>query len=385
LKTLLLFIVLICGTQFTYANYWSRKADFGSFGRHRGVAIGLGNRVYAGTGHLNGDGSDEWYAEWWAYDPATNSWAQKADYIGNNSNGDQDLTAIAIDGKAYVGMGQWSNATHFCYDPTTNIWTQLSNAPGDWFTNTDPFVIDGKGYYPSYLSATDSLYMYDPAFDSWSVVCAMPSNVGHRNGTFVVDGKGYYKIGFSFYEFDPSISAWTAKANFPGTAPNNNIGLSQNGYGYYIGGYLGWGDMYPEVWRYNPSLDLWEELPDYPFAKRRWAVKAKIGDRCYMGLGTNGTNFGDFWEFDQFASAEEFSIEQFKAYPSPAIDYINFKSEVLQHFEIVMYDMTGQQVGRAATENGEMKFNRNGLPSGTYLYQVVRHGNVLHSDKVVFN
>lgn len=384
MKTLLLVFFLSGITHLTYANYWQQKADFGSFGRHRAVAVGLGNRVYAGTGHLNGDGSDEWFSEWWAYDPGTNSWSQKADYIGNNGNGDQDLTAIAINGKAYVGLGQWSNATHFCYDPATNTWTQLSNAPGDWFTNTDPFVIDGKGYFPSYLSSVDSLYMYDPVWDSWTAVCAMPQSIAHRDPSFVVNGKAYFKRGYSFYEYDPVLNSWTQKAQFPGTAPNNNIGLSQNGYGYFIGGYLGWGDMYPEVWRYNPALDLWEQLPDYPFAKRRWAVKAKIGDRCYMGLGTNGTNFGDFWEFDQFASVEDFGIEQFKAYPSPAVDHINFKSEVVQHFEIVIYNLQGQQVGRELTENGEVQFLRNGLPSGTYLYQVQRNGKPIHSDRVVF-
>ncbi|MCR9174363.1 MAG: T9SS type A sorting domain-containing protein [bacterium] len=384
MKTLLLVLSLIGGTHLAYGNYWSQKADFGSFGRHRGVAIGLGNRVYAGTGHLNGDGSDEWFSEWWEYDPGTNSWAQKADYIGNNSNGDQDLVAIAINGKAYVGMGQFSNATHFCYDPQTNLWTQLSNAPGDWFTNTDPFVIDGVGYYPSYLSSSDSLYRYDAATDTWSTLCALPQNYFHRDPTFVVNGKGYWKRGFSFYEYDPMTNGWTSKAQFPGTAPNNNIGLSQNGYGYFMGGYLGWGDMYPEVWRYNPIFDLWEQLPDYPFAKRRWAVKAKIGDRCYMGLGTNGTNFGDFWEFDQFASAEEFDLDQFKAYPSPAVDHIQFETEALQQFEVVLFDLSGSQVGRVTTENGAIKFNRNGLPSGTYIYQVQRHGNVLHSDRVVF-
>ncbi|PWL27649.1 MAG: hypothetical protein DCO96_10100 [Fluviicola sp. XM-24bin1] len=384
MKTLLLIAALFGAHHFVQANYWTKKADFGSFGRHRGVAIGLGNRVYAGTGHLNGDGSDEWFSEWWEYDPGTNSWAQKADYIGNNGGGDQDLTAIAIDGKAYVGMGQWSNATHFCYDPQTNIWTQLNNAPGDWFTNTDPFVIDGMGYYPSYMSATDSLYRYDAGTDSWTAMCAMPGNVGHRHGTFVVNGKGYYKSGYSFYEYDPALNSWTQKANFPGTAPNNNIGLSQNGYGYYIGGYLGWGDMYPEVWRYNPNLDLWEQLPDYPFNKRRWAVKAKIGDRCYMGLGTNGTNFGDFWEFDQFASADEFTIDKFKAYPSPAVDHISFQSETVQHFEIVVFDMTGKQVGQKSTENGTVRFERNGLQSGTYVYQVLRYGKMILSERVVF-
>ena len=95
---------------------------------------------------MNGDGTDEWFSEWWEYDPASNSWAQKADYIGNNGNGDQDVTAIAIDGIGYIGGGWLGGPGHFKYNPITNTWTQIAMPPLD-VANTDTFVIDGKGYY----------------------------------------------------------------------------------------------------------------------------------------------------------------------------------------------------------------------------------------------
>ena len=147
MKNLLLLSLFLLGIiiDTSAQNQWAQKADFGSFGRHRGVAVGIGNKVYAGTGHLNGTGWDTWYSDWWEYDPANNTWAQKADYIGNNGNGDQDLTAIEIDGIGYIGEGWYGGAGHYKYDPTTNLWTQIATPPIT-VGNTIPFVIDGKGF-----------------------------------------------------------------------------------------------------------------------------------------------------------------------------------------------------------------------------------------------
>jgi N-acetylneuraminic acid mutarotase len=387
LKTLLLLLFTLLGSisDSNAASQWTQKASFGNFGRHRAVAVGIGTKVYAGTGHTNGDGSDEWYAEWWEFDPASNCWTQKADYIGNNGNGDQDLTAIGINGIGYVGLGQFGDDEHFKYDPATNIWTQIANAPISSFANTDPFVINGKGYYPNYPGSPGSLYMFDPILDTWTAVAAMPISVGHRNPTFAIGSKGYFKNGTSFFEFDPATNTWTAKADFPGIAPNNNIGLSQHGYGFFIGGYLGWGDMYQEVWRYDPNNDTWSQLGDYPFNARRWAVKAKVGERCYLGLGTNGTNFNDFWEFDHLAAGiEDFNLENFTAYPTLANDHVNFVSKDMNDFEIVAFNILGEKVSTVIAVNGTARLEKNTISAGTYIYHVVQNGEVLYSNRFVF-
>jgi hypothetical protein len=103
-----------------------------------------------------------------------------------------------------------------------------------------------------------------------------------------------------------------------------------------------------------------------------------------MGLGTNGTNFADFWEFDQYTGTEEFSMDNFKAYPTAAVDHINFESQNLQNFEILIYNTMGQQVGAEMALDGKVRFERNQLPAGTYIYKVTRHSEVLHSDRFVF-
>lgn len=206
----------------------------------------------------------------------------------------------------------------------------------------------------------------------------MYAGTGHLNG----DGSDEWYP--EWWEFDPATNGWSQKADFPGIASNNNIGLSKNGYGYYIGGYLGWGDMCSEVWQYDPNNDVWVQMADYPFSSRRWAVKAKIGDRCYIGMGTNGTNFGDFWEFDALAGVEEFTVEKFNAFPTLADEFVNFVSENINDYEVLVYNLQGKKVASISTISGSARLERSGLASGTYIYHVVLNGEVAHSERFVF-
>ena len=72
--------------SFDASAWWEKRADFGSNARHRGTGLSIGNKGYFGLGHYNGAGPNIVMSDWWEYDPATNSWSQKADYIGNNGN-----------------------------------------------------------------------------------------------------------------------------------------------------------------------------------------------------------------------------------------------------------------------------------------------------------
>ena len=378
---ILLLSIFAIGILFnSNANQWSQKSDFGSFGRHRGVAVGIGNKVYAGTGHLNGTGFDTWYSDWWEYDPANNTWAQKADYIGNGGTGDQDLTAIAINGIGYIGGGWYGGAAHYKYDPSINNWTQLATPPIT-VANTDPFVINGKGYYTDW--GTDWLYMYDPAVDLWTPVSQMPTFASQRDPTFVIDDKGYFKRETDFFEFDPSTNTWTQKASFPGAGQLYNLGLEQYGYGFIIGGLTnGLADMYQEVWRYDPNTDTWTQMEDYPFSARRWAVKAKVGERCYVGLGTNGTNFNDFWSFDMLAGQDEIEFEKITCFPNPTSNKINisWQSSGIVKVEIIGFD--GMLMKNEKVNQNSYKIDCSFWPKGNYIIKLTSENGYSISESI---
>lgn len=145
----------------------------------------------------------------------------------------------------------------------------------------------------------------------------------------------------------------------------------------------GW-EWSPNVWSYNPANDSWTQLDDFPGTTRRWAVVMNIGDRVFYGLGTNGTNFNDFWEFDSVADIDEFDQSSFNTYPTLANKVVNFTSEEHRNFEIRVFNLLGEEVSMLATDDGTARLNRGNLNAGTYLYHVRIAGQTIFSNRFVF-
>ena len=362
---------------------WVKRADFGSHGRHRGTAFSVANKGYMGLGHYNGAGPNIVLNDWWEYDPATNSWTQKADYIGNNGNGNYGVLAFSTDDYGYIGGGQQGGDNRlYRYDPSTNIWTPMANTPTTPM-NTEGFVVGDKGYYMS----GSSLFEYDFANDTWSTKNPAPFSTTTWNTGFGIGEKGYIKAGSSLWEYKPSIDAWTHRAYFPGFATGASVALVHDTKAYVVCGYGTWlSDVYREVWEYDPFQNEWTQLGDFPGTARRFSSGLTIGERAFFGIGTNGTNFNDFWEFDPWASVDKlFDQSTLSVSPNPATDVINFKLDGVSSFELDIFDMTGKTIHSASTTTGEIQFLKGLNTKGTYLYHLKIDGAIVHTDKFIFN
>jgi hypothetical protein len=87
--------------QDDWDNEVSWGGDFGG-GQNRGSAVGFTayNKAYVGLGQGNSAG---FYNDFWEYDPSTEVWTQKADFIGSARRG---AVGFSIDDIGYVGTGQ---------------------------------------------------------------------------------------------------------------------------------------------------------------------------------------------------------------------------------------------------------------------------------------
>lgn len=96
----LFFILSIClsGFQSAAQNTWSQKANFIS-SRHGTVSFGIGNKGYFGTGNDSLWGSHD---DFWEFDPALNSWTQKANVPGPTRYG---AVGFSINYIGYIGLG----------------------------------------------------------------------------------------------------------------------------------------------------------------------------------------------------------------------------------------------------------------------------------------
>lgn len=365
---------------------WTQKANFGTHGRHRGIGMSIGNKGYMGLGHYNGAGPNIVMKDWWEFDPATNSWTQRADYIGNNGNGNYASMAFGMDEYGYLGGGQVGNDPNlYRYDPTTNTWTLMGPIPMT-YQNREGFVVNNKGY----AASGNSLNEYDPVTNTWTLKNTMPFTVWTWNSTFVIDGKGYIKSNSSLWEYKPLNDQWVSRASFPGLATAGGASFTQNNKGYIICGYAGsLSQVQSEFWEFNPALNAWTQLPEFPGTARRFCSAFSINDRSYFGIGTNGTNFSDFWEFNaDLIYADINSLEndiQLTYGPNPAVDLVRFSSKALTDYSIRIYSISGDLITTLASVNSECELHRNGLPSGTYLFEVMQDNKSLLTKRFIFN
>ena len=78
---LLILILLLSPFSDLLAGQWVKKENLGGVARHRATGVSIGQKGYIGLGHVNGTGVNFAFSDWWEFEPATNSWTQKADYL----------------------------------------------------------------------------------------------------------------------------------------------------------------------------------------------------------------------------------------------------------------------------------------------------------------
>ena len=185
------------------------------------------------------------------------------------------VAGFSIGSKVYLGIGyndgDWPTRDFWEWDQMTNLWTRKADYPGNSTGYTVCFSIGTKGYI----------------------------------GT----GNDFLTNGFTneFWEYNPATNGWTRKASLP-TAPARAFAV-----GFSIGtkGYIGIGDKdpfseggpsgyYQDLWEWNQATNVWTRKADFPGNIRAGAVGFSIGNKGYVGTGSDGISYiMDFWEWDQ--------------------------------------------------------------------------------------
>lgn len=170
-------------------NTWSSVAAWNGNTTHDGVAIGIADELFVGTGGQAY--SDNCWNDWQKYDETLNAWTPLTVTPGiDRRNG----AIFQIDGWIYWGGGQLEfsggqGIDFYRYNPISDSWSGISDCPSSatGWTRNSAFVLNGRGY----LALPDGLWEYNPLNDSWDVF-PMPYNDGLGvDAAFVQNGKAY--------------------------------------------------------------------------------------------------------------------------------------------------------------------------------------------------
>ena len=377
---------------------WTQRANMPGLARHRIFAFSIGSRGYIGCGWNGVD----MYADFWEYDPGSNSWTQKADYPPGPR---LSSFGFSIGNKGYAGSGldQFlvSMSDFYEYNPSNNSWTQKSNFGGSPRFGCATAVINNKGYVafgdewdPSYWRTND-MWVYDPAFDSWNYETSWPVDGRRDPSGFALNNKFYVGLGSDnsyiengdWWEYDPASGFWTQKAFFGGSPRSQATPFAVGGKGY-----VGLGGQFDEqdYFEYNAATNSWRGINIFPGAGRENSFSFVIGNYGYVTCGTNGINYNDLWQFDpQFVTGlDDDHSRKFATsiFPNPMHDRATLELSpslyAMPDLAFELYDLQGQKVSGMKIISKKCEIQRNDLKAGTYFFSIISSGKKISSGKL---
>jgi len=266
-------------------------------GRYTAVAFTIGEKGYIGTGTGNG-----YLNDFWEYNPTSNSWNQKSDFIGGQR---REGFSFTINEKGYIGAGfnttTFSAANDFYeYNPANDQWTQKVNmpVPAAYTDGGLGLVINNKGYFFC-GSWYNEVLEYDPINDQWNKKSDFPGLNRYAPSGFVINNKGYVGIGWpggnsnyltflnDFWEYDPSLDKWTQKASVPYHLGSNAVSFTINNKGYFANG----NENRRIVLEYDPINDTWTRKSNFPGISNGYAASFVINNKAYIIGGTMLNNY----------------------------------------------------------------------------------------------
>ncbi len=309
---------VVASGSFMIHEPWQRKNDFPGGSRFGSFTFTIGNKVYVGGGRSGssyiGGGTSGPYAnqnDFWEYNPATDTWIQKADL----PEGIYSSASFATTSKGYIlyGKNLWQ------YNPVLDVWNEVADFPGSIAEGQSAFSIGDKGYvgtgyvnvnhdYAYYLS---EFWEYNEITNAWTQKTDYSYKMAY-GVSFSIGNKGYIAMGRCFYgdgqneiwEYDPATNQWTKKSELIEGyryARRGAVAFTINGKGYILTGTDG---MYHNsIYEYDPVSNNVTRLIDMPTSGRGYAVGFSINNKGFIGGGTvlEKSKFvrrSDFWEFD---------------------------------------------------------------------------------------
>ena len=257
---------------------------------------------YLVSGNTTGGLTSDFYT----YNAETDVWTKKTNFPGQARG---FAIGDVVGGKAYFGFGSNGNSAlndFWVFDPVTDEWTELASC--DCSARTHPAMVALDGFVYLGLGGgggnKKDWWAYDINNDSWERKADFPAAERHHpyqftDGEYVYVGNGHGNnnanglfISNEWYRYDTAQDTWEQVATLPAEGRVAGTQLSHKGFGYVLSGD---GDNHQfmetgELWKYDPEINSWIEMPPHP-GRSRWAPASFIiNDEIYIINGWNGVD-----------------------------------------------------------------------------------------------
>src|SRR5579863_5729977 len=176
---------------------------------------------------------------------------------------------------------------------TTDSWTRKADFPGLPLTNAVCFVLQGQAYIGFgqsnvYPYSSLQFFAYDPSTDTWTQKTALAADFATNLSPLglSINGKGYLVTNpgsNAVFEYDPVLDQWTELSDFPGGGRLYASGFTIGNKGYLVGGGAGnTGASQRDCWQYDPGTDQWTRKADPP-VELYGDVGFSINGKGYVG------------------------------------------------------------------------------------------------------
>lgn len=364
-------------------NTWIKRSNLTGQKREQAAAFSVGGKGYVCTGV---DTLETVLNDLWQYDPIADTWTQKADLPGSAR---RNAIGFAIGTKGYIGLGidndEAQSGTKLAdlweYDPATNSWLQKANFPGaggNGLYYATSFVIDNKGYVcggkvgPS--AYVNELWEYKPSMNQWTLRAPFAGGIRYNMSSLSIGNYAYVGLGTDqdvyrndWWRYSPATNTWSAAPDFIGGQRAGASAFTLGNKGYICLGTNG--GLKDDLWEFNPETETWSPRAYYGGSERKQAVAFTIGNRAFVGTGSGVSGKKEtFYEYvpNDALSNDENLLLTISCYPNPSTDNIYIQSSDDQAVAVYLFDQQGQRI-RQAEKTGEIWWmDGTGITSGAY-------------------
>ncbi|MEN9700254.1 MAG: hypothetical protein RLZZ301_1452 [Bacteroidota bacterium] len=382
MKQLLLGLTILCSSVVYSQDYWLQKDTVKGSAKCAATAFVANEQAYVVTG-LDEFGYKRKMA---SYNAQQDDWDTETALGGDEGDGLERVLATSFtlqtDGqdKGYLCLGQTPTIAYMNdmweYNPATQAWSQKANFIGAARRSAVAFVVNNLAYVGTGQSASGlhkDFYTYDATSNTWEQIADFAGSARRAAVAFSMDQFGFLGTGNDgverndFWMYDPQTENWIVKAAFPG-APRSGA----CGWAAFPVCYLGTGEdanntFHNDLWEYNYYLNAWTQRANLPGPARKNAIAFALNGWGFIGTGyNNGLFYDDLWAYSGTAGLASQESSALVLFPNPSNAQLNLKWEGPMP-QIQCTSMLGQEVPIQVTKTDQLlQFTISTLPTGTY-------------------